>query len=288
MSPEPRPTGTEASDEASVLEWGGEPDDDVAPRRGPRAPVRFARDLLGDRRLVPVAASLGAVGLLASLLSEWQVTKVAGNLFSEGSADARPIASGIGELGGWGGGYLTGVFLLVAATVVLLLGPPAGRRYARLVVLSVGGALLALLAAVASELDGNSRALDRMMVIQLTPEQFEVVLGRGVWCALFGVAAVTLAAYLAGRHLGPEPLHWADEATADGEPQVGSAAVDPTVDGAPGDWLWRRQPADRDQDGDGDEAPAAPLELTVSPAAPFTPQFDDRDKLGPAVRDTLH
>jgi hypothetical protein len=273
MSPEPQPAGTDASDPAAVLEWGGEPDDDTGPAPRRRAPARLAREFLDDRRLVPLTALLGGVALFASLFSEWQITEVDSTIFGGSTNGNQPVPSGIGELGGWAGGYLAGVFLLVTATVLLLFGPSGGRRYARLAALSTGGVLLALLAALASDLDENSRAVERLVLIQLQADQFEVAYGRGIWCALFGAAATTLAAYLAGRHLAPEPVRRAIAVTADESP-AGDEIADRTIDGPAGDWLWRRPAAGRD-----DEVPGAPLELTVSPATPFTPQSDDRDKL---------
>ena len=308
MSPEPQATSTDSSEPAAVLEWGGEAEGPTKPSapRG-RRPARLAREFLGDRRLVPLAAGLGGVGMFASLLSEWQVTAVDGNIFGDSSVGNRPIPSGVGELGGWGGGYLVGVLLLTTAVVILLFGPVAGRRYARLAAVSTGGVLLAMLAALASDLDGNSRALDRVLTIQLEANQFQVAYGRGVWCALFGVAAMTLAAYLAGRHLAPEPARSAaaprtDKPAVTGPAVTGPAATGPAATGPAatrlaadrppgdepqagepgdefperaGDWLWRRPTSARDDD----EVPGTALELTVSPATPFTPQSDDRDKL---------
>ena len=56
----------------------------------------------------------------------------------------QPIPTDVMDLGGWAAGYLIGVFGLVATTVLVLFGPPAGRRYARLIGLSVGGVLVIL------------------------------------------------------------------------------------------------------------------------------------------------
>jgi hypothetical protein len=274
MSSEPQAAGTDASDSAAVLEWGGEPGDDSASAPRSRAPARLAREVLDDRRLVPLAAVLGGVGLFASFVSEWQITEVDSRIFGGSTGGNLPVPTGIGELGGWGGGYLGGVFLLAIATALLLFGPAAGRRYARVAALSTGGVLVAMLAALASDLGENSRAVERVVVIQLQSGQFGVAHGRGIWCALFGVIATTLAAYLAGRHLAPERLELGVPLAA-GQPDADDEVTDRTVDGPPGDWLWRRPAGGR---GD-DEAPGTPLELTVSPATPFTPQSDDRDRL---------
>ena len=58
------------------------------------------------------------------------------------SASPNPGSVSSPVLGAFGGAYLTGLFLLVAAIVLTLFGPPAGRRYARLAGLGVGGAVL--------------------------------------------------------------------------------------------------------------------------------------------------
>jgi len=71
-----------------------------------------------------------------------------------------------------------------------------------------------------------------------------------------------LALYLAGRHL-PDP---AGAAAADEQP--GTAPVEV--------WSWRRPPAGPAEDDN--PTVAEPLELTVSPAKPFTSLTDDRDK----------
>ena len=257
----PPAVGRSAGDEAAeVVEWG----DDERPQRPGRSP-RWLSDLAGDRRVVPLTVALGGVALFASLISEWQVTVVDGTVFGAGEVGDRPVAVGVADLGAWGAGYLVGMFLLVAAVVLMLLGPSAGRVYARLVALSTGGALLALLAGLLSELTTNSRALSLGTVLLLEEDQFSLAQGRGGYCAVAGVLAVLLATVLAGRHLpggaAPQP----------GGPVPAPAAGD--HDEPDADQPWRR-PRDA---GDDDDAPDVPFELSVSSAEPFTPLTDVHD-----------
>ena len=253
MSPDPQPVSAEPTpiEAGSVIEFG--PDPATPRRRGPRFnTAAWASALVADRRLVPLAAALGAVALFASLVSEWQVTNIDATLLLDGQVGSKALPTTIADLGAWGGGYLFGVFVLVATTVLVLFGPGPGRRYARLIALSTGGVLLALLAAVGSELGDTSRLLDQTFMASVTPAQVQLAYGRGLWCALFGVAAMMVALILAGRPGLP------GEAAGGGEelPQVLS---------------WRRP---REEEHKPDE----PFDLTVSSAKPFSASTDDRDK----------
>lgn len=245
-------------DEATVVQWGDESD---APRRRP-AVSRFAAGLAGDRRLIPLAVTLGGAALFLSLISEWQVTVLSSGFFGDGQAGNRPFGAGVADLGGWGSGYLAGLFLLVGAVVLMLFGPPVVRSSARLAALSTGGVLLALLAAMGADLTGTS-GLGHGLELHLTEDQVAIDYGRGLWCAVVGVAAVTAGAYLAGRHLPTVAAPDATQASPDTYPET-------ATDTDPVDWPWRRpRMADPDE-----PAPGAPLDLTVSPATPFTPPTD--------------
>jgi hypothetical protein len=182
----------------SVVEFGAEP-----PARAPRrwSATGFAAAVGADRRVVPLAAVLGGIALFGSLVSEWQITAVDTTAFGGTQPGNRTITAGVAELDGWGGGYLGGLFVLVAATVLVLFGPVAGRRYARLVGMTIGGVLLAMLVAIAQTLKDTSRALELVYTLALNPDQLQLSYGRGIWCAAIGVAAITLALYLAGRYL---------------------------------------------------------------------------------------
>jgi hypothetical protein len=92
-----------------------------------------------------------------------------------------------------------------------------------------------------------------VFVSQLGAEHVHVAYGRGIWCALAGVAAAVVALALAGR-----------AAPGDDEPVARS---------------WRRPRAAAD-----DPVPDAPFELTVASAPPFTALADDRDNPGRAGR----
>ena len=213
-----------------------------APRRRRWNLSGAARNLAADRRAVPLAGVLGAVALLAALISEWQVTTVDAAVFgSDGAFGDRLVPTGVTDLGALGGAFLTGLFPLVATVVLAIFGPPAGRRWVRLAGLSVGGTLLGLLFAITVSLGDESRVMPGLYTISLEDNQVEFGYGRGLWCALAGVGLAMLALYLSGR-----------------------AAT----------WTWRRQPA-RDEP----VIPDQPLELTVGPATPFSALTNDRSLL---------
>lgn len=256
----------------AVIEFGPEPTRGGKPKE---TPVRqdderaasgrrrfsvgtFLAGLAGDRRLVPVAAGLGAIALFASLISEWQVTTVDGTAFRSTEAGDRPLVTTVADLGGWGGGYLAGLFLLAGAVVLALFGPLPGRRYARLIALSTGAVLLALLAALGSYLGETSRIIGQLGATDLAADQVAISRGRGIWCAAVGVVLVLAAIYLAGRVTEFEP----EDEPAEGEEEP------PVV------WSWRR-PAAEDEG-----PPQAPFDLTVTSAKPFTASGDNVDKPG--------
>jgi hypothetical protein len=249
------PPGAETGRD-SVIESGAEP----TPATRPRGRITgLVSALTADRRAASLAAVLAGVALFGSLVSEWQVTAVSTEWIGNGEPGFRSVPTSLVDLGAWGGGYLVGLFVLAGATVLAMFGPPAGARYARLMGLSTGGVLLAMLVALSSTLDDTSR-IGAMMILPAGEDQLQPSYGRGIWCALFGVAAAMLALYLAVRHDPP--------AVPDGH----GTEVD--LAGRPPVWS-RRRPRPVPEEG-----PAEPFELTVTSTTPFTPSTDDRD--GPA------
>jgi hypothetical protein len=235
-----------AEPQESVIEFGAE-----APAARPSRPrwnsAGVAAAVAGDRRTVPFLAVLAGVAVFASLVSEWQITAVSTALIGDAEGTVRPVPAGVGDLGAWGGGYLVGLFLLAGTTVLAMFGPTAGARYARLVGLSTGGVLFAMLVALASTL-GETSLISGVFAGLASPDQFQPSFGRGIWCALFGVAAATLALYLTGRHRRADSSGWS----------------------------WRRGPGPTAEEND-EPPPAEPFELTVAPFKPFTSLPDDRD-----------
>jgi hypothetical protein len=252
----------------SVIEFGAEPSEPARRSRRRWNPSGIAAGLARDRRMVPLAAALGAVALFASLVSEWQITSIDTTVFRGTEAGLQPIPTDLIDLGGWGAAYVTGLFFLAGATVLVLFGPPAGRRYARLAGLSTGGVLVALLAALEPTLDDVSRTMGYVIRYQVESGQYRVTGGRGVWCAFVGVLAVMLALFLAGRHT-PAPAPVADR---------GDDAEQPPDEV----WSWRRPGAPGEED---EQPPAAPIDLMVRPTTPFTSSNEDRDK--PSGRDGI-
>lgn len=221
-----------------------------APRRGSWSTAGLGRALAADRRLVPLAAALGALALLTSLISEWQVTTVDAALYGDGHVGNRMLRTDVTDLGSLGAAFLVGLFPLVATVVLAMFGPLADRRRLRLAGLSVGGTLLGLLVALTASIGSESRAIPRVYLLQLDDNQITVGYGRGLWCAFAGVALATLALYLVDRHLPAVPV-----ALDDDEGDQEATAI----------WTWRRPPG-----GPDDRDPDEPLELTVAPVKPFT------------------
>jgi hypothetical protein len=259
MSSDPHPSTPSPAPPPQVVEIGTEPGERPAGRRRWSA-TEIATSLAADRRAVPLSAAVGAVALFASLISEWQITLVDTSRFADGETGIRPLPVGVADLGALGAGFLAGVFLLATAVVLVLFGPPAGRGYARLIGLSTGGVLLALLAALASSLGDSTRAIEGIFVLQFDPDQLQLAYGRGIWCAFFGVAAVLLALHLSARH--------APAVRPAVEPDSPDEIAEP-----PAVWSWRRPRTAAD-----DRPPDEPFDLTVTSTRPFTSLSDDRDK----------
>jgi hypothetical protein len=267
--PPDQPPSSEPIVQESVVEFGAEPDQPARPSRRRPNLSGFATSLANDRRVVPLAAVLGGVALFVSLISEWQVTMLDTSDIQSSVSGMQPIPTDLVDLGGWAAGYLVGLFLLAGATVLVLFGPVAGRRYARLLGLSSGGVLLGLLAALEPTLDDVSRTLGFAIRYQVAADHVQQSDGRGVWCAIAGVAAVMIALYLAGRY---QPALVTETAASQAEPAA-EAPVPPV-------WSWRRPAAEEE-----DAPPAAPFDLEVTATTPFTPLSDDRDK--PTGRDGI-
>ena len=247
-SPAPMPS--------EVVEFG----DDRPVSRRRWQPSGSLRALATDRRVVPLTALLGAVAVLASTISEWQVTTVDAEEFT-GGVGPHAVTTGLIDLGALGAAYLIGLFPLVAGVVLTMFGPMAGRRWARLGGLCAGGTLLAVLFATTASLGGESRVVPNLYRMQFNKDQIQIAYGRGLWCAAAGVVLAMLALYLADRHQPRVPAPPSD--SGDAAPPVADEPV----------WGWRRPPAAREE-----ADPDQPLELTVGPAKPFSWQGDDRDE----------
>jgi hypothetical protein len=129
-----------------------------------------------------------------------------------------------------GGGYLAGLFLLVATTVLVLFGPPAGPPVRPARRLSAGGVLLAMLAAIGSTWRHDAR-IEWSSRSRSNADQLQMSYGRGIWCARVGVAVLAGAATWPG---GTSAGGAAGRRDADGERRRARRAV----------WSWRR-PRDR-------------------------------------------
>ncbi|MCM0676474.1 hypothetical protein NCC78_17535 [Micromonospora phytophila] len=230
----PIPRQDDRSDGTAVVEWGAVE---------PAPPGRFGRTLSGlgrDHRLPPLLAGLGAVAALASLLGEWQVMTIP-NGGPEGETAVR-VPGGVSDIGGLGVGYLVGLLALVCTVALALRGTAAVRRDARVAGLALAVALLGLLVATTASLgDAGQRAF-----FYSTEDAFRIEYGRGLVTAF--AAGVLFAAALMLAPAGATPP--AGDADAVGDP-VGRS---------------RRRRSARNAE---DDTPAAPADLTVTPAVPF-------------------
>ncbi|MEU8239347.1 hypothetical protein AB0C07_13970 [Actinoplanes missouriensis] len=224
-----------SSDSESVIEFGA-PEAEDRPRR-----FTYLQDLGSDRRLPQLLAGLGGVAAFASLISEWQVTTMDTVALADGElAEAEMFPTTLIDLGGVGAAYLGGLFLLVTAAVLTFFGPAAGRGYARLAGLSLGGVQLAVLLGLVQMLGDQSLLVSRFLSLQLGENPPVVTYGRGLWCALAGVTAVVAALWLSGRDPSSRPAS--------------------------------------NRKREIETVPDTPLELTITPASPFAVSGADRDQ----------
>ncbi|WBB78384.1 hypothetical protein O7606_19435 [Micromonospora sp. WMMD882] len=255
----PVPRQDDRSDGTAVLEWG--PTGSPAPRRvgglldGVRRHPRLPRALAG----------LGAAAAFASLLGEWVVMTVP-NSGPEGSSIRVP--GGVGEVGGFGVGYLVGLLGLTGVVTVALAGTRAARPNARVAGAGIAVALLALLVAATLSLDDSGRSA----LYYPSDSGFEIEYGRGLVMAFVAVALLGSALRLAGPTVGSSDS--AEEARTpdgdgpeeDGEPSGRDAASGGAAAVAPEQRRWRRR---RRDDRTPEDEPPAPEGLTVQPSVPF-------------------
>ncbi|MFY1618435.1 hypothetical protein [Micromonospora sp. WMMD736] len=233
----PVPRQGDPSDAPAVIEWGA---DEPARAR------RFGNPLVGltrDPRLPLLLAGLGAVAGIASMIGEWVLTTVPSG--GPEGPNTIEVRASVSEIGGFGVAYLAGLLALACAVALALGGTAAVRANARLVGLTLAGALLAVLVAATAMLDDTGeRAL-----LYSSEQGFQVEYGRGlilafVTCVLFGAALQRAWAVPTGASPGP-----ADDVARADVPAMRS---------------WRRRPAPKPEDG-----LPAPADLTVEPATPF-------------------
>jgi hypothetical protein len=267
--------------EVTTVEWG-----EAEPNRRRRTP-RWLDGISHDERLVPVIAGLGVVAVIASLIGEWTVTIVP-NAGPDG--EAIVLSDGVADVATFGAGYMVGVLGIVGCASLVLYGSPAVRHNARILGLTLAGAVLVLLVAASSALMDTT---ERPLVGPDDGTRMEY--GRGLTMAYLGTLAIGLALMLAGRFVRRPatgvtgaplaqphpPADGADPYTGGAEAVAGSTgAGDPTASGGPATpdgvpqptgpvhhpgWLWRRPRARQDP---ADDRPA-PSDLTVGPVAPF-------------------
>ncbi|BCB86006.1 hypothetical protein [Phytohabitans suffuscus] len=275
MSQEPQADVDARLDEPAVMEFGP----DQAVRKRPR-PSQIFTAVRRDWRLVPVVAVLSAVAVFASLVGEWQTTTFTQpDLFGPGIT--QPVVAGLADLGGFGTGYLIGVFVLVACTGLVLFGRPGVRDQVRILGLCAAGVSGAVLVGTAVWLDGTSATLGATgYFIGPQGPVYELAYGRGLTTAFLGVAGFALALYLAGRLMPAPPAQPAAAAVTTAAAEAGPA---PEA-GEPVDWPWRRPRAPQEpEDLDSDLPP--PADLTVAPTAPFVPMPDGKTSMPDGKRD---
>ncbi|MEU0547215.1 hypothetical protein [Micromonospora sp. NPDC005979] len=235
----PVPRQGDSPDAPAVIEWGA---DEPARAR------RFGNPLVGltrDPRLPLLLAGLGAVAGIASMIGEWLLTTVPSG--GPEGPNTIEVPASVSEIGGFGVAYLAGLLGLACAVALALGGTAAVRANARLVGLTLAGALLALLVAAAATLhDTGERAL-----LYSPEEEFRVEYGRGLVLAF--VACVLFAAAL--RLAGAVPTR----------ASAGPADDDARAADVPAMRSWRRRP----HPGPLDDGLPPPADLTVEPATPF-------------------
>jgi hypothetical protein len=243
----------------AVVEWG-----DTGARpvgRAGRGPRGLAQ-LWAEHRRAPLMAVVAALTLLGSLLSDWRVWTAEG-----GDVQPQRITNGVVSFPVVGSAYLIGLFVLVACGTLALFGTGPVQRHARLVGLATAAVLGAVLVTAVANLDQLGGTVEDFFVNARSAEAEDlpvaVAYGRGMYLAFAGVAAATLALYLASARrpaAGDEPVATAGPVAPAADPEA------TTWSGDGDDWPWRQRET---------RAPAAaeggPVDLTVEPAAPFLP-----------------
>ncbi|MGY3515600.1 hypothetical protein [Micromonospora haikouensis] len=207
---------------ATVVEWGGS--EPAPPGRVGRPLSRLGR----DRRIPLVAAGLGGVAAFASLVGEWLVMTVPTGGPAEG--DTLRVPGGVSDVGGFGLGYLVGLFALVTAAALALRGSAAVRHDARVAGLALSTALIGVLVATSVSLDDSGRR-----ALYSSEDGFQVEYGRGLVAAFAACVLLAAALYLAGRTDAGRPDESAPQAEhppaeeADLPPGPADLTVQPTV-----------------------------------------------------------
>lgn len=247
-------SGDSRSDGLAVVEWGDrERGGDEKNRLSGWA--RLPATVLRDRRLIPLVAGLAALAIFASLVSEWQVTRVQ----LEDSSLTQQMSVGVAWLDGWSAAYLVGVFAVTSCLALVLFGPHTAREHLRVTGLAISAAVLAVLVAITVDLGRNSAALNGLFLFGPPGERYELSYGPGLLVAFLGVAGYALALHLAGQHSAGRrhsPAAGTNRATGPGSP---------VVNDDPLDWPWRRPHPSREPESD----PSAPIDLSVQPVNPF-------------------
>jgi hypothetical protein len=235
----PIPRQDSHATEPVTVEWGS----DRPARRGrmPRALAGLGR----DRRLVPVMAAIGGVAAAASLVGEWTIVTIP---MAELAGDAPlRVPAGVSEVGNFGAAYLIGLLAMIGCLALVFAGAPSIRHNARILGLTLSGAVLAVLLAATAVLPEASGRL-----YYLRPNgELRIEYGRGLVMAFLATAVLGLALLLAGRFIaGP----------------VGTGPTD-AADATGHGWSWRRpRPA---AVVEADDERRAPSDLTVTAAPPF-------------------
>lgn len=199
----------------------------------------------------------GAVTAFLSLQLNWQVVRLSSDFdFFPGLTEE--LEFGVTDLPVWGTGWIVGVLVLAICTVLTYVGEPAARRHTRSVGLATAAVVAGLLVAVAVSLSRTDLLRSGFFG---EPIDLEHELGPGVWLAFGTVVLIGAALWLAAPARARAP----DGASADAGP-AGPPTVALTLPWWPGRGRgWRRRqrsPADADDNG--------PVDLTVTPAEPFT------------------
>jgi len=232
----------------AVVEFGGE---EPAPRRPfARVVARFA----GDRRSVVALALAAAAMGVWSLVTRWySITMPNGDSTDTGEPRDLTLAFGASDAGASSTAYLMGLMGLAVAFALVLFGPMAARRVARLGGIALAGTMVAVLVGVSLTYDsvGGTRFLFGPSV-------------HYVFATHSGLVAAYLAAGLGGLGLilaEAPAATWSAPDGADPEPAAG----------------WRPPRPARDETA-AEVAAAAPIDLTVAPARPFARPADDEHR----------
>ena len=139
-------------------------------------------------------AAIGSIGLIASLVGNWQSTT-----FPVGPEEFREVGSAVAALGSVGGAFVVIAVATAASVVITLFGQPSQRSTARLLGYTLATAGLVLVSTIGYTLTKTSYVADFQLLPRDDMPRVEYNLEWGFYVAFAGLLALGAALVLSVR-----------------------------------------------------------------------------------------